>query len=236
VLRHPSKFVAAAVTSVAVIGLSAGAAWAHVTIQPPTAVQGSFSKLTFRVPNEESSADTTQLEVQFPPDHPIPSVSVQPKDGWTYKVTTTKLAQPLQTDDGQVTEAVSDILWTGGTIKPGEFDEFSVSAGPLPTNVDSLEFKAVQTYSDGDVVRWIQDTPPGGPEPEHPAPVLTLVKASTDPAGSGGSDSDGTARVLGIVGIVLGVAGVAFGAGALVASRRRTPAADPGASSRGTSS
>jgi periplasmic copper chaperone A len=226
VLRHPSKLLAAVVTAAAVIGLSAGVAAAHVTIQPSTAAQGSFSKLTFRVPNEESSADTTQLEVQFPPDHPIPSVSVQPVDGWTYKVTTTKLAQPMKTDDGEVTEAVSDIVWSGGTIKPGEFQEFSVSAGPLPTDVSQLEFKAVQTYSNGDVVRWIEDTPPGGPEPEHPAPVLTLVKASNDAAGGG---SDNTARVLGIVGIVVGVAGVAFGVGALLASRRT-------AKTRGTSS
>jgi hypothetical protein len=35
-------------------------------------------------------------------------------------------------------------------------------------------FKAVQTYGDGTVVRWIEDQPKGAPEPEHPAPVLTL--------------------------------------------------------------
>jgi hypothetical protein len=85
-------------------------------------------------------------------------------------VTTTNLAQPLQTDNGQVTEAISDIVSTGGTIKPGEFDELSISAGPLPTNADRLEFRALQTYSNGDVVRWIEPRPLGGPEPEHPAP------------------------------------------------------------------
>jgi uncharacterized protein YcnI len=218
--RPRLKLLAAAVTVVVATALAAGVASAHVTVQPSTAAQGSFTKLSFRVPNEESSADTTQLEVQFPTDHPIASVSVQPKEGWTYKVTTTKLPQPIQTDDGQVTEAVSDIVWTGGTIKPGEFDEFSVSAGPLPTGVDSLEFKALQTYSNGDVVRWIENTPAGGPEPDHPAPVLTLTKATADAATSG-SDSDSTARVLGIIGIVVGVAGVAFGVGALLASRRK---------------
>ena len=226
--RPRLKLLAAAVTVVAATALAAGVASAHVTVQPSTAAQGSFTKLSFRVPNEESSADTTQLEVQFPTDHPIASVSVQPKEGWTYKVTTTKLPQPIQTDDGQVTEAVSDIVWTGGTIKPGEFDEFSVSAGPLPTGVDSLEFKALQTYSNGDVVRWIEDTPAGGPEPDHPAPVLTLTKA-TDDAATSSSDSDSTARVLGIIGIVVGVAGVAFGVGALLASRRKPTPPPPAA-------
>ena len=169
--RRLTPLLAGAGVVVATLAFSAAAASAHVTVQPPTAAQGGYAKLAFRVPNEKDSADTTQLEVQFPTDHPIASVSVQPKDGWTYKVTTMPLAQPIQTDDGQITEAVSDIVWTGGTIKPGEFDEFSVSAGPLPTDVTSLQFKAFQTYSDGDVVRWIEDTPAGGAEPEHPAPT-----------------------------------------------------------------
>jgi Domain of unkown function (DUF1775) len=39
------------------------------------------------------------------------------------------------------------------------------------------EFKALQTYSDGDVVQWIEPTVKGGAEPEHPPPVLKLTKA-----------------------------------------------------------
>jgi uncharacterized protein len=216
--RWTRSLVAGAVF-VAILGMWAGAASAHVTVQPSTATQGDFTQLSFNVPNETDSTDTTQLEVQFPTDHPIASVAVQPKAGWTYKVTTMKLAQPIKTDDGEVTEIVSDIVWSGGSIKPGEFDQFTVSAGPLPTGVDSLQFKALQTYSDGNVVRWIENTPAGGPEPEHPAPTLTLTKASDTSGSSSGDDS--TARILGIVGIVVGALGVAFGAGALVVSRRK---------------
>ena len=62
---------------------------------------------------------------------------------------------------------------------PGEFDLFTISAGPLPTNTGKLTFKAIQTYSDGTIVNWIQATVKGAPEPEHPAPVLTLTKASS---------------------------------------------------------
>jgi periplasmic copper chaperone A len=217
--------VVAAITLV----VSAAAASAHVTVQPSTAEQGGDATLSFVVPNEKDSADTIQLEVQLPTDHPIASVSVQPKAGWSYKVTTTKLAQPVQSDSGPVTEAVSDIVWSGGSIKPGEFDEFTISLGPLPTGVDNVQFKALQTYSDGDVVRWIEATPPGGPEPDHPAPTLTLTKAGTDSTSSGSDDS--TARTLGIIGIVVGALGVAFGAGAILVSRRKpkpsTPADQP---------
>jgi hypothetical protein len=44
--------------------------------------------------------------------------------------------------------------------------------------VNQLQFKASQTYSDGEVVQWIEPTVKGGAEPAHPAPVLTLTKAS----------------------------------------------------------
>jgi hypothetical protein len=36
-------------------------------------------------------------------------------------------------------------------------------------------FKAVQTYSDGTVVSWIEPVVKGTPAPEHPAPVLRLA-------------------------------------------------------------
>ena len=81
----------------------------------------------------------------------------------------------------EITEAVSKITWSGGEIKPGEFQLFTVSAGPLPTDTKQIEFKAVQTYSDGTVVRWIESTPKGGAEPEFPAPVLKLAGKAKSP-------------------------------------------------------
>ena len=212
------KLLAGATTVLVTTALAAGAASAHVTVQPPSATQGATDvALSFRVPNEEDSADTTQLDVQFPTDNPIASVAVVPKPGWTYKVSTTRLSQPIQTDDGPVNEVVSEISWTGGAIKPGEIDDFTVVAGALPDNVDSVTFKAVQTYSNGDVVRWIDVASPGGAEPQHPAPTLTLTKETSTSSDS----SDSTARTLGIIGIVVGVVGVVFGIGALLASRRK---------------
>jgi uncharacterized protein YcnI len=121
-----------------------------------------------------------KLEVTFPADHPIPFVSVQPTPGWTWSAEKVSLAKPIKAEGGSITEAVSKITWTGGQIKPGEFQLFTVSAGPLPTNTKSLEFKALQTYSNGEVVRWIESTPKGGPEPELPAPVLKLSGKSKE--------------------------------------------------------
>ena len=57
-----------------------------------------------------------------------------------------------------------------------------MSADPLPDGVAQLAFKAIQTYSNGDIVRWIDLPQAGQPAPEHPAPVLALTPASAAPA------------------------------------------------------
>jgi uncharacterized protein YcnI len=228
----------AAATAVAVLGF-AGPAGAHVTINPDSAKPGGYTRVAFRVPTESDTASTTKLEVALPTDHPIANVGTMPVPGWTAVVEKAKLSTPIKTDDGEVTEAISKITWTadaaGSAIKPGQFQEFPVSLGPLP-DADSLTFKAIQTYSDGSVVRWIDESAPGGAEPAHPAPVLKLTKAgATATATPGvvavttvanGKTSDGTARAFGIVGAVLGLLGLVLGGFALARSRR--PAAPAG--------
>jgi uncharacterized protein YcnI len=164
---------------------AASAAEAHVTVNPNTEPQGGYAKVSFRVPNEEANASTTSLEVDIPVDHPIASVSVRPVPGWTATTTTSRLATPVKTGDGDVAQAVSKIVWTGGKIDPGQFQEFDVSLGPLPKDTDKIVFKALQTYSDGNVVRWIDIQQPGQPEPDHPAPVLHLTPASATGTGTG---------------------------------------------------
>ena len=136
--------VAAAAT--AAVGLTALPALAHITVDSPGATQGSFGVVTFRVPNEGDNANATELKVQLPPDQPLASVSVKPQPGWSYTVTRAKLAQPITDDDGnKVTDYPSVVDWkaTAGGIKPGEFTEFLLSVGPLPT-ADSMTFMAIQ--------------------------------------------------------------------------------------------
>lgn len=181
--RHFRVAVAAVVVAVVMV-FTAGPALAHVTVNPREAQQGGFAALVFRVPNERDNAGTVSLAVRFPTDYPIPFVSVKPHAGWTYKISRTELATPIEAEGTQVTEAVTAITWTaakGSVIKPGEFEEFAVSVGPLP-DAPMLLFPAVQTYSNGDVVRWIEPPTASGEEPELTAPVLALVPAGPDPA------------------------------------------------------
>lgn len=176
------KLIAVLVAIIGALALTAPAS-AHVSVNPGTAEQGSYAKLSFRVPNERDVASTTKLEVTIPADKGIRSVSIQPLPGWTYETE----------KSGDI---VSKVTWTaaaGSATKPGEFQEFSISAGPLPKDSTSVLFKALQTYSDGEVVRWIEEQAPGGPEPEHPAPTLTLTPASSTSHGGHGASPSTTA-------------------------------------------
>src|SRR5690349_91983 len=62
--------VAGAVSAVAVLGF-AGAADAHVTVNPDSATQGGEARIAFRVPTESDTASTTKLEVNLPTDQPV---------------------------------------------------------------------------------------------------------------------------------------------------------------------
>jgi uncharacterized protein len=247
-----SRIAAAVAAAGASVLLLSSPSFAHVSVQPEgAAAKGGYATVAFKVPNERDNASTTKLEVNFPADHPLASVMPQPVQGWDVKVTRSKLDKPLDLHGRQVEEAVTKIVWTAedkkkGGISPGFFQKFPVSVGPLPEDADELVFKALQTYSNGEVVRWIELQEEGQEEPDSPAPVLALSAATEDghddknqaASGSeakseraGHSDgmgdhetsaasqaTDTTARILGVVGIVVGVTGVAFG----VLARRRT--------------
>jgi uncharacterized protein YcnI len=227
-----------AVAAAFVLGL-AGPAAAHVTVNPSTATQGGYTKVAFRVPNESDTASTTKLEVNLPAESPIGSVSVKPVPGWTAVAEKSKLATPVKVHDSEITEAVTKITWTaaaGSEIKPGTFQEFDVSLGPLPAT-DQIVFKALQTYSDGAVVRWIDEPTTDGTEPESPAPVLKLTaagaaeapaaaptaEAAAEPAGDA-EESGGNGSVWGIAGLVAGVAGLVLG---LLAYRKASTPGTP---------
>jgi len=220
--------VITAAVAAAVVAL-AGPASAHVTVNPNSATKGGYTKVSFRVPTESDTASTTKVEVDLPTGTPIASVSLKPLPGWTAATVKSKLATPIKTDDGELTEAVTRITWTaasGSEIKPGQFQEFDVSLGPLP-DADQIVFKALQTYSDGSVVRWIDEPAADGSEVEHPAPVLKLA-AATDKAdapavapvaaATTGDDSDkGGTSAWGIAGLAVAVIALILG---LLAYRR----------------
>jgi hypothetical protein len=103
-----------------------------------------------------------------------------------------------------------------------------------------MDMPAVQTYDNGLVVNWNQPVPASGAEPEHPVPHLALLTAAQAAAatnaatvnmanmtttGASATSTDGTARWLGGLGLLLGALALGFGLGAYFRSKR---AGDPG--------
>ena len=224
--------VASVAASAAVLG--ATPAFAHVTAQPGEAQQGGYSVVSLRVPNESDTAGTVKLDGTLPADHPILGVRTTPVAGFTATVTKAPVNPPVTTDDGTVTEAVHTVTWTadpGTRIGPGEYLEFPLSLGPLPTGVDELVLPAVQTYDNGEVVAWDQPANPDGSEPEHPAPSVALTPAGPGdapgaPAKTTAAElryadpADSTARWLAGAGLLVGALGLGVGGGAVLRTRR----------------
>ena len=238
-MRHRALTRALAVAAVALLAVAPMAA-AHVTVNPGEAEKGGFAALTFRVPNERDDAGTTTVEVNLPEDAPFTSVRVKPKTGWTYTMEKRTLDTPIDNNGEQITEVVSKVTWTGGTINPDEFEEFDVSVGRMPEEGDFLLFPSIQTYSSGEVVRWIDEPVEGGEEPERPAPELTLVDppeegedvtaAGDDGAAEGeqaasvsnaaSQDDVDSATTLATVGLIVGVLGLLAAIFAIVRGRK----------------
>jgi periplasmic copper chaperone A len=216
------KTAAAAAAAASALAAPA-AADAHVTLQPNTAAAGAFTVENVRVPNERDKASTVKVDLQLP--HGFVFASYEPKIGWSVKVTKAKLAKPIQTDDGPIDEEVRRITFTGhgpnGKIGPGQFMDFPLSVQIPGKAGDKLTFKAIQTYSNGEVVRWI-----GAPDSDTPAPIVTVTKAGEDaaptaatptaPAPASAPDDEGSAsKGLGWSALIVGALGLVAGLAAL---------------------
>jgi uncharacterized protein YcnI len=207
--------------------LAPAAAQAHVTLQPNEAPEGAYTVLDVRVPNESEGENTTKVAVQFPEG--FGDVSYQAVPGWNVEVIHEKLKKPIQTDDGPVTEGVKEVIFSGGKLAPGQFQDFPLSVQIPGKAGEELTFKAVQTY-EKEIVRWI-----GAPESEHPAPQVlvlppkeagqssTVNNKSLPLATSDSSDSGGWSdKGLAIAALIVAVIALLLGGAAVVGSRRRT--------------
>jgi uncharacterized protein len=198
------KLAVVAVIVTGVVMLTAGAAFAHVEIEREGEVtaQGVVNA-TLSVPNESKTAKTTSIELVFPASPKLTAATAEDANGFTAAVKKDAAGD------------VESITWTGGTITGDDEVQFPVTIGDFPGDTQTVEFKALQTYDDATVVRWIEPTPAGGEEPEHPAPVLYVkgdaphdddaaaTGVTTGHSDSGSHDDSSSTGV--IIAIVIGV-------------------------------
>ncbi len=219
--------------ALAALLVAAPVAAAHVTLNPREWEAGGFAKFDMRVPNENEAGDTTKVVLKFPEE--VISASFQPVEGWERTVKMAQLDEPIDDEGEQITERIDTVTWTGGRIRPGEFQEFGVSFQvPEVEPGTALAFPAVQTYTNPDETRrWI------GPEDaDSPAPTVTVLEAppeegaaeeaTPEPAPAettGGGEQDEESDTLSIVALAVGIAALAAGLAALFLVGRRQKAA-----------
>jgi uncharacterized protein YcnI len=210
-LKKQRFLIAAAVAALA----APAAASAHVTVHPNALPSGGFTVITVRVPNERDKAGTKRVDMQLP--HGFIFVSYQPVPGWKTTLVNRKLAKPVTVFGEKHTTEVGRVIWTGGRIAPGQYMDFPLSvAVPTAKAGSTLTFKALQTYSNGEIVRWI-----GSPSADSPAPQV-LVRDKNAPVEDypGGVPAARKTSSAHIAGAAVGIGFLAVGGLALL--RRRS--------------
>jgi periplasmic copper chaperone A len=228
--------------------LAPASAQAHISLHPNTIPAGAFATLDLRVPGEQEGAYVKKVDVLFP--HGFTGVDYENVPGWSTKVIEAKLATPIKEDGETIDTEVSQIVWTWtgplGRVDNGQFIQFPLSlAIPDDATGKALEFRTVQTYSNGQAVHWISPSL----QAEHPSPRINVTAkggviedvagdeagpAAGQTAGSTStpvpapaaqrSTSGAASKGLAITALILGALGLIAGLVALVASRRSASA------------
>lgn len=154
--------------------LAPASAGAHISLHPNTIPAGAFATLDVRVPGEQEGAHVTKVDVQFPPG--FVGVDYENVPGWTTRIVETKLATPIVEGGETIDSEVSQIVWTWvgplGKVNNGQFVDFPLSLA-IPANAAgrALEFRTVQSYSNGQIVHWIDPSLTA----EHPSPRINVT-------------------------------------------------------------
>jgi len=234
-----SKKIASLLAAAAVI--LPATAQAHISLHPNTVPAGAFPTLDVRVPGEQEGAYVTKVDILFPAG--FTGVDYESVPGWSTKIIETKLATPIKEAGETIDSEVSQIVWSWsgplGKVNNGQFIQFPLSLA-IPENAvgRQLEFRTVQTYSNGQVVHWIDPSLTA----EHPAPRINVTAkggviediagheagpeagqtgaASATPAVVPSAPTNNSAsKGLGIAALILGALGLLCGLAALAHAR-----------------
>jgi periplasmic copper chaperone A len=184
--RRP--IIIAGVAAAALVAPAVGSA--HVSFHPNAIPQGSEVTTNVRVPNEVDHGDISSVAIKLPSG--ILEALGAPPAGWSFTAKTRKLAQPIKTDDGLVTTEVTEVDFSGGHTPPGEFVNLPLTLS-MPDSAKQgsvLTFPLVQTYTNGQVVRWI-----GPPTSDNPAPTVDITAPGTADLDVTGGDAGPPAKL-----------------------------------------
>lgn len=151
---------------------------AHVTLDPPQAAAGAYVRAAFRVPHGCAGAATERLVIRLPEG--VILARPMPKPGWTLAITRRPLEVPVANGHGgMLTEAVSEITWSGGPLPDEHYEEFVIMLRVPETPGETLYLPATQHCSGGATAAWAEIPEPGRRVTDYrmPSPSLRLLPA-----------------------------------------------------------
>ncbi len=149
------------------------AAQAHITLEAPRAEAGTNYKAVLRAGHGCEGSAIRELIVTIPAG--VRGAKPMLKPGWRVDIERRRLEQPYQSHGRTVTEDVSQVRFSGGSLPDGFYDEFIVVA-TLPEQPGTLYWKVSQVCETGRI-DWDQ-VPASGQSPKElksPAAVLEVV-------------------------------------------------------------
>jgi uncharacterized protein YcnI len=134
--------------------LDAAPAWAHAEFEDDSVPANSDTELVIKVPVEEEG--TSNVDVQVAMADGWQAIGCQAQPSWTCKI--------------EVTDGRQTVHFTKAAgAAAGEDERFSFTVHSA-AGEGTAAFPTVQTYGDGEVVRWI-----GEPGTDNPAPRVELT-------------------------------------------------------------
>jgi hypothetical protein len=162
-VRWVRRFGAAVVGVIAALAV-AGVAYAHVEVEAEPAVGGAAAVVTFSAEAESPSSGIKSVQIILPAGIAPSDVSLKSgPPGWTL----------TPTADGYTV--------AGPALPRGRDAEHAITVKALP-NQPQVVFKALVTYANNSVDRWIEEPSTANPNPDQPAPILKLTPGPSPPA------------------------------------------------------
>lgn len=216
-----------AVVAGALLALAAPtAASAHVSASASSSAPGAYTVVTFGVPHGCEGSPTQVVTIDIPES--VPSVTPTVNPLWTVEKVMVPLDEPIETTYGEpLTERVGQIVYTSttGGLEDGFRDAFALSLQlPQGEEGEAVEFRTTQTCTEGTAVWEGEDVPKvvltGAAEAGHGAgdeeasdeETATTTAAEGDAsaasATTASNQGDVLARVLGVLGLLVGTVGI----------------------------
>jgi len=157
-------------STLAVLSLTAPAAFAHATLEQSEAAQGSTYKAVIRIGHGCGGEATTTLRVQIPEG--VIAVKPMPKAGWDLKTVTGAYETSYDYYGTPMSEGVKEVVWSGGELPDQWYDEFTFRAKLTDALAadSTVYFPVVQECTEG-ANRWIEIPAEGQDAHDLPQPA-----------------------------------------------------------------